>query len=309
MGADRLGPDRAGSDGPAAGDTVPWRDFLDEAVARLRSEGLPSPEVDARRILEEASGHEGGELVPRLDDPATVGGAARVASMVARRAGGEPLQYVLGRWGFRHLDLMVDRRVLIPRPETEVLVGVALDELERQADGSGALIALDLGTGSGAIALSLAAERDDVEVTAVERSADALSVARSNLAGLGRPATRVRMVAGSWFQPVDPELRGRVHLVVSNPPYVAETDELPSEVSAWEPTDALVAGPTGLEAAEAIIDQAGDWLRPRGALMLELAPGQLQVAAARAAERGFDAVDVIRDLAGRERILRARRHP
>ncbi len=284
---------------------MPWRYFLDEAVERLRSAGAASPEIDARRIVEEASGHDGAELVLRLDDPATVLGVARYDSMVARRARGEPLQYVLGRWGFRQLDLMVDRRVLIPRPETEVLVGVALDELERQA-GDGPLVVVDLGTGSGAVALSLAAERDDVEITAVERSADALAVARANLAGLGQRATCVRMLEGSWFEPVDPELRGRVHVVVSNPPYVAEADELPPEVSDWEPAEALVAGPSGLEAAEAIIEGAPEWLRPGGTLVLELAPDQLDVAGARAVERGFGPVDVVPDLAGRRRVLRAR---
>ncbi len=292
----------------SADDTVPWRYFLAEAVERLTGAGIESPEVDATRIVEEATGYDGSELHLRIDDPATVAGVARFDRMLARRLAGEPLQYVLGRWGFRQLDLMVDRRVLIPRPETEVLVGVALDELERQA-GAEPLIALDLGTGSGAIALSLAAERDDVQVTAVERSADALAVARANLAGLGRPATRVRMIEGSWFEPVDPELRGRVHLVVSNPPYVAETDDLPPEVSEWEPTGALVAGPRGLEAAEVIIDEAAGWLRPGGALVLELAPDQLGSAAARAAERGFGPVDVLLDLVGRDRVLRARRRP
>ncbi len=295
-------PDQSGLD-----DTVPWRFFLAEAVQRLQVAGIESPEVDATRIVEEATGYEGSELHLRLDEPATVTGVARFDRMLARRVAGEPLQYVLGRWGFRRLDLMVDRRVLIPRPETEVLVGVALDELERQAGGT--LLAVDLGTGSGAVALSLVVERDDVEVTAVERSVDALVVARSNLAGLGSPATRVRMVEGSWFEPVDPDLRGRLHLVVSNPPYVAEADDLPPEVSDWEPADALVAGPRGLEAAEAIIDEAGDWLRPGGALVLELAPDQLAAAGARAAGHGFGSVDVVPDLAGRDRVLRARLDP
>ena len=285
---------------------VPWRSFLIEATDRLTRADLPSPEVDARRIVEEASGHDGAELGTRLDDSATIRGVARLEGMLARREAGEPLQYVLGRWGFRRLDLLVDRRVLIPRPETEVMVGVALDELGRQADGT-TMAAVDLGTGSGAIALSLAVERLDVEVLAVDHSPDALAVARSNLAGIGRPATRVRMIEGSWFDALESDWHGRLHLVVSNPPYVAEGDHLPSEVADWEPTDALVAGPTGREAADHIIDHAMEWLRPGGALVLELAPDQLPHAAGLALAHGFEAVEVGSDLTGRDRVLRARR--
>ncbi len=144
-----------------------------------------------------------------------------VDEMVARRAKGEPLQYVLGRWGFRTLDLMVDRRVLIPRPETEVVAGLAIDALPT----SGVLV--DLGTGSGAIALSAAAERwPDVEVWATDASAEALAVARANLAGLGRRGAVVRLVEGDWFVALPHELRGHVDVLVSNPPYVAATDPL-----------------------------------------------------------------------------------
>src|SRR5690606_38267662 len=148
---------------------------------------------------------------------ATVRGAIHLDAMLARRERGEPLQYVMGRWGFRSLDLLVDDRVLIPRPETEVLAGLALDEVRRL----GAPIAVDLGTGSGAIALSLAAEQPGLEVWGTDASEDALAVARANLAGLGRAATRVRLVAGDWFAALPAELAGRIGVVVSNPPYVA----------------------------------------------------------------------------------------
>ncbi|CAN5713659.1 hypothetical protein BH20ACT2_BH20ACT2_11520 [soil metagenome] len=230
---------------PDVEETVSWRELLAEAIGRLSAVGTPSPEIDARRIVEQASGHEGATSHLALDRPATVRGVAALDAMVARRAQGEPLQYVLGRWGFRTLDLLVDQRVLIPRPETEAVVEHALVELDRLAADRCATV-VDLGTGSGAIALSIAAERTRVAMWAVEVSAGAAAVARANLAGLGRAATRVRIVEGSWFEPVPADLCGAVDLVVSNPPYVAAGDELPPVVADWEPTGALVAGPTGL---------------------------------------------------------------
>ncbi len=242
----------------------------------------------------------------RLDHPATTRGVAAVDGMVARRAAGEPLQYVLGRWGFRSLDLLVDRRVLIPRPETEVVAELAVEELRRLGGGERPVVAADLGTGSGALALSLAAEVATAEVWGTDRSDDALAVARANLAGLGRPGARVRLAAGHWFAALPAELRGRLDLVVSNPPYVAEDEELPAEVAGWEPRDALVAGPAGDEAARAILGEVGGWLARPGALVLELAPAQAAGLAAAATAAGAAEARVRPDLTGRERVLVAR---
>lgn len=282
---------------PDGGGTVTWRELLEEARRRLGSAG------DARRIVERASGYDGAQHLLHLDDPVTVRAAAHFERMVERRATGEPLQYVLGAWSFRTLDLYVDRRVLIPRPETETVVEVAMAELRRLARS--APLAVDLGTGSGAIALSLAREVPGVEVWAVDRSADALAVARANLAGLGRAGASVRLAEGSWFDALPPILRGTVDLVVANPPYVAEpeVDDLPPEVARWEPRGALVAGPTGLEDIAAIVAAAPAWLDRPGALVVEIAPHQRRAAAALALEAGFDAVDVRADLAGRARVL------
>src|SRR5439155_1362369 len=175
--------------------------------------------------------------------------------MVERRVAGEPLQYVLGAWGFRTLDLLVDRRVLIPRPETETTVEVALEQAKRVDDDP--VVVVDLGTGSGAIALSMATEHDTAEVWATDASADALEVARANLTGVGsRVAPRVRLCEGWWFDALPGELRGHVDLVVSNPPYVADNETLPPEVRDWEPLAALFAGPTGLEAIELVLGLA-----------------------------------------------------
>lgn len=292
--------------------TVPWRTFLAEAERRLAAAGLPSPEVDARRIVERASGVSGAELILALDDPATERGVGFFDLMLARREAGEPLQYVLGEWGFRELDLFVDRRVLIPRPETEQVVEQALAELDavvrRGAPPAGhdRHQVVDLGTGSGAIALSVAVEREAVDVWAVERSPDAAAVARANLAGIGRAATRVRIVEGSWFDPLPPTLRGAVALVVSNPPYVAPGDPLPSEVADWEPREALVPGPSGFEAIDRIVAAAPAWLVPGGALVVEMAPSQGEDAVAAAWKAGFAHAETRRDLAGRTRMLVAR---
>lgn len=291
------------------GTTVPWRSLLAEVTQTLGRSGVDRPAQEARWLVEEASGLEGAELVLGLDDAATVGGVRRLDAMVARRSAGEPLQYVLGHWPFRTLDLMVDRRVLIPRPETEVVAGRALVELDRLAadrpDDDDLLVA-DLGTGSGAIALAIAVERPRARVWATDASSEALVVARANLAGIGRAATRVEMAEGSWFSALDASLAGRIDLVVSNPPYIAAHEALPVEVSAWEPASALVSGPTGLEALGALVDEAPRWLAPRGALVVELAPGQAGAVVERARASGFAETDVGHDLAGRERLVVAR---
>jgi release factor glutamine methyltransferase len=287
---------------------VAWRTLLGEATDRLASAGFESPASDARRIVEQASGWDGAELGLRLDEPASVLTVRAYVTMLDRRLAGEPLQYVLGRWGFRCLDLLVDRRVLIPRPETEQLVGAALDELDRVGRAGRTPIAVDLGTGSGAIALSLVAENARVEVWATDASEDALVVAGANLAGLGRPGARVRLARGHWFGALAPELRGRIDLVVSNPPYVAEPEVagLPPDVAEWEPVDALVPGPSGLEAIEEIVTRSAEWLTRPGALVVEHAPHQAAAVLALARTAGFADAEIRRDLAGRDRMLVAR---
>ena len=275
---------------------ISWRRLLEEAADRL------GDRIEARRIVEEATGREGAELVLHLDTDATALAHTRYRDMVERRAAGEPLQYVLGRWGFRTLDVHVDARVLIPRPETEVVVEHAL----RVVDELSASTVVDLGTGSGVIAMSLAMERSSLSVWATDASAAALALATANLAGLGRAAARVRVVAGGWFDALPSDLQGAIDVVVSNPPYVAEGDHLPSEVSDWEPMDALIAGPTGLEAIERIVRDAPVWLRRPGALVLEIGETQGYSARSLASDAGFGSVDVEPDLTGRPRVLVAR---
>jgi release factor glutamine methyltransferase len=212
---------------------------------------------------------------------------------------------VLGRWGFRKLDLFVDRRVLIPRPETEVVVEVALAELARLAVKRPNVV--DLGTGSGAIGLSIAVEVPSARVVATDVSADALEVASANLTGIGTlVASRVRLAEGEWFDAVPRELRGDVHLVISNPPYVGDAEVLPDEVAAWEPRGALRAGRTGFEDIDRIVGEAPSWLARPGVLVVELAPHQAGEAIARARTAGFASAEVRPDLTGRDRVLVAR---
>lgn len=282
-----------------------WRHLLDEARRRLAEAGLADPGHDARRLVERASGMDGAEAVLGLDVVAPKRGKAHLEAMVERRARREPLQYVVGCWGFRSLDLLVDHRVLIPRPETEAVVEVVLAELRRLAPDRPCAV-VDLGTGSGAIALSVATEARRAEVWAVDVSPGALAVARANLAGVGRPARRVRLALGDWFSALPGELAGRIDLVVANPPYVAEGDELPAEVLDWEPLGALVAGPRGLEHLERIVAEAPAWLARPGSLVLELASHQAGEVATLARASSFTHIEVHPDLTGRPRALVAR---
>jgi release factor glutamine methyltransferase len=268
--------------------------------------GGPEAANEARWLCQEASGNSGADWVAALDSPARARLVDDVASMVARRQAGEPLQYVLGSWGFRHLELMVDRRVLIPRPETEQVVEVAL---ALAAAMPRPLVVADLGTGSGAIALSLARELPltGVEIWATDLSLAALDVARANLAGLGREAANVRLADGDWFSALPAALEGRFDLVVSNPPYVATGEVLEAAVRDFEPAEALFAGPDGLDAIRVLAAGAGRWLRPGGALVSEIGAGQGGDAAAVARRAGLVEAEVHPDLAGRDRVLTARR--
>ena len=289
---------------------VTWGELLDEAAARLASAGRTDPQLDARRIVAQASGHVGAALRGARGELVTQRAMASYDAMVARRAAGEPLQYVVGRWAFRYLDLAVDRRALIPRPETEVLVDLVLAHVDRLLAGratSEPVTVVDLGTGSGAIALAVASERVRTSVWGTDRSADAIELARANLAGLGRAGARVRLAEGAWYDALDSSLRGAVDVVVSNPPYVATGDLLPDEVEAWEPPAALRSGVDGLDDLRVVVGEADAWLRPEGALAVELDPRQAATVAGWLCDDGWVDVTVARDLTGRDRFVHARR--
>jgi release factor glutamine methyltransferase len=266
-------------------------------VAELVAAGLVARE--ARWIVEEYA------VGADRDAAGAVWAAAR------RRLGGEPLQYVLGHWPFRGLDLDVDARVLIPRPETEGLVDLALVELARI--DCAAPVVLDLGCGSGAIGLALAAELGarglSPRVVCVDASPGALDVARAN--ARKHHLASVSFVRSSWFDELDPSLAGRVHLVVANPPYVAGADFASLDpVLAYEPREAIVGadldGQPGLGDVAAIVAGAPRWLARAGALVLEHGDRHRDAVLAAAREAGLEGTDHD-DLAGLPRVLVARR--
>ena len=305
-----------------------------------------NPETASRRILAEISGCEMSELLSIWHDQAPELATARYEQMLQRLQAGEPLQYVLGSWGFRYLDLFLDNRVLIPRPETEVVVEVALNELANRT--APRLLAADLGCGSGAIGLSLAAECSNAEVICTDISADALAVARANLAGIGTAGKRVRLAQGSWYEaleripsphrptapsqnsqaanpPKPPKksttnsnpdqnlqnnsLKGKLDLIVSNPPYIADQEQLPEIITAHEPASALFAGPKGTEAIHALLSEAPQWLAPGGSIVCEIAPHQAEAATKAAQANGLTNTKIFPDLADRPRVLRAQCPP
>lgn len=257
----------------------------------------------ARWLVEVATATDGAGLDAALDEPATVRMVSHLDAMVARYRAGEPLQYVLGRWGFRRLDLAVDRRVLIPRPETELVAGVAIDLARAFTPRRVA----DLGTGSGAIGLAVASELplDDTTVWVTDADADALAVARANLAGIGRAARNVRVGHGDWFAALP--AGATFDVIVSNPPYVAdESPLLDASVAAWEPAVALFAGRDGLDALRAIIGGAPAHLAPDGWLVLEIGSDQGPAVRELLARGGFEDIEVRADLAGHDRIALGR---
>jgi release factor glutamine methyltransferase len=275
--------------------TVTWGELWNETATVV---GRPQ----ARWLCEVASGHDGDEFLTLLKRPASQRGVAHLDAMLARQAAGEPLQYVLGRWGFRHLDLMVDRRVLIPRPETELAVDVALRLARSQPMP---LVLVDLGTGSGAIGLSLAAELpvEGVSVWMTDLSADALDVARANAAGIGRAAANVRIVHGNWFDALPSELQGTIGVAVSNPPYVSDGgSELEPIVREWEPAGALFGGADGLDAIRGLVAAAPRWLRPGGWLVMEIGSTHGEQVNELLGAAGFEDVEIIADLAGHDRV-------
>ncbi|HSW31924.1 MAG TPA: peptide chain release factor N(5)-glutamine methyltransferase [Longimicrobiales bacterium] len=271
----------------------------------LEAKGVERGRLDAEHLLAHALGVKRLQLYLQYDRPLDREELDRFRPLLRRRAEREPLQYILGRAAFRHLDLAVDRRVLIPRPETEVLVDEVLGWAKAQ--GRDGLTALDVGVGSGAIALSLLVEGPFPRVVAVDASPEALAVAGENAQALGL-RDRLDLREGPLFS----SLAGgeSFDVVVSNPPYVAEAEmaTLEPEVGVWEPPGALFAGPDGLAVLRALVAEGGAHLAGGGLLALEVGAGQAgRVVADIEAVGAYDDVRVRRDLAGRERVVLARR--
>ncbi len=282
------------------GATVTWRELWSQTADAV------ADRARARWLCEVASASlDGDDFLGHLDESATVRMVAHLDAMVARYRTGEPLQYVLGEWSFRHLTLAVDRRVLIPRPETELVAEIAIG---LAASCSPTRTVADLGTGSGAIGLSMAHELPPhgTVVWITDASADAIDVARANLAGIGPAAANVRVAHGSWFEALPAGTQFDV--IVSNPPYVAAgSSDLDPGVGDWEPPGALFAGDDGLDDIRLIADGALGWLHPGGSLVLEIGADQGRAVEDILRQANLADVEIRQDLSGRDRIAIARR--
>ncbi len=275
--------------------------------ARSRLSALPTAESDAAELLSRLLGVGRADLALRRHEPMAAEHWKRLDAWLARRVAGQPVQYITGRAAFRSLDLDVGPAVLVPRPETEQLVEAVLAVLREELARWPAPRVLDLGTGSGAIALSVAREWPEAVVTATDASPAALDAARANARTLGL-AERVTFAAGDWFEAVGAD--DRFEVVVSNPPYIAESEagELPADVRDHEPAEALFSGESGLEDLRTIVEEAPRHLVAGGLLALELAEARArEVAGWLEGAHDWSGVDLRDDLAGRPRILLARR--
>jgi release factor glutamine methyltransferase len=276
---------------------------IGEAVAAsteaLRAAGIDDPKLDAEVLLAEATGLGRAALTASAEAELAPEASRRFGEMVRRRLRREPVAYIVGRKGFRHIELTVDPRVLIPRPETELLVELALELRPATV--------LDVGTGSGAVALAVASELPQCAVVATDTSPAALEVARANAERLGLDG-RVRLLEGTV-----PE-REELDLILANLPYVAEPDwpSLQPEVTEWEPREALLAGPDGLDAIRTFLIECGRGMsrmpvQTSATLALEVGVGQAAMVATMVEEAGWGETEVRRDLAGIERVVVGRR--
>ena len=266
-----------------------------------------SPRAEAEELLSRLLRSTRTELYGMLDQELETHDAEQLSHWIERRRAGEPIQYITGRAAFREIDLSVSPHVLVPRPETEFLVERVLEILREERQRWPAPRVLDLGTGSGAIALSIATELPSAIVSATDVSEAALRVAAANLQAL-ELGHRVRMLQGRWFEALPPGESFEV--VVSNPPYIAETERelLPRDVSEHEPAGALFSGPTGLEALREIVERAPQYLTPGGLLALEVAEARAgQVLEWMGCDRAWNETQLLNDLTGRPRVVLARR--
>jgi release factor glutamine methyltransferase len=271
-------------------------DVLRRGADYLERHGVESPGASAEALLADVLGTDRAGLYARREGLSSAEARA-FGRALCQRCSGVPLQHLTGRQAFRRLDLVVRPGVFVPRPETEVVVEAALAQIARL---DGPLVA-DAGTGTGAIALSIASEHPGARVFATDLSADAVGLARENA---GRHGLEVEVLEGDLLDPLPPRLRGRLDLVVSNPPYVTaeEYAGLPPEVRA-DPELALLGG---TEVHARLARQAAGWLRPGGALVVEIGSAQGGEVGALLARAGFREVGVLPDLAGRDRVVAGR---
>jgi release factor glutamine methyltransferase len=260
---------------------------LERARSSLAEAGVETPRLDAELLIAEVLGVGRERLVLDRDEPVGSEAERRFAQLVRRREAREPVAYILGRRDFRRLTVAVDRRVLIPRPETELLVEVGLELPEGWR-------VLDVGTGSGAVALALADERPDLVVRGLDISAAALDVARANAERLGLDVD---------FAQADLLDNARYDAVLANLPYVPDGAALEPEITAYEPSCALYAGSDGLEEIRRLVSALAESGRPLPLVALEISPEQATAVSEMLARAGYRAREVRRDLAGHERVV------
>ena len=276
---------------------------LTRATERLQQAGVLNPKREATALWAAVAGSTPGDVWLRRDGEAAPDAADRFWTAVSRRAAGAPFPYAVGRVGFRSLDLLADGRALIPRPETEGLVGLVLEWAGHRSEGRARGLAADVGTGTGCIALALAQEGDFAGVVATERSAPAAHLARENVARV-RPRVPVDVREGDWLGPL---AGSRYRLIVSNPPYLTEREyeALEPPVRAYEPREALVSGSDGLDATRALLAGAAPLLEPGGLLAFEIDERRGPEVRHLAHQYGWRRIGVHDDLFGRPRFALA----
>ncbi len=277
---------------------------LNRAMAAFADAGIDSPQLDAEVLMSQALGLPRVKVISHPKQRLTIGEMDRFRAMVARRLAREPLAYILGYREFWGLDFEVTSAVLIPRPETETLVDIALSELRKTERP----LAVDIGTGSGAIAVTLAIELPDAVVYATEISHAAAEVAGRN-AKKHNVQDQVQVLEGDMFSPLPAEVCGRLDAILSNPPYVPQGDvqNLQPEIVRFEPSPALGGGEDGMKFHRLILDAGQKWLRPGGTVHLEIGIGQEDDVMTGASEMQYTDISSAEDLAGIVRVVSARK--
>ena len=280
------------------------------AINALNKSDIEDPDINAEVLLSHVLSCDRLKLHTNPENIIKDKDVIKYKELIKKRARHVPLQYITGHVEFMSLDFIVDKSVLIPRPETEILVETALKKVKNGVFPNNTITIVDIGTGSGNIAISLAVNLQNVQVYASDISKDALDIARIN-ARRHDVAEKIRFLHGYLFEAFDGHLeKGSINLIVSNPPYVSESglNNLEPEIKEHEPYEALIAGKDGLCFYKQIIKSASDWLKPKGCIILEAGETQAKAIIELIGKEGyFEDIEIIKDLQGKERIVSAKR--
>lgn len=273
----------------------------------FKGRDIPDARLNAERLLSRLLNWTRLQLYTGFDRLMSPDELAKFREMIKRRVGHEPLQYILGETNFHNLTILCDKRALIPRPETEILLEESLKALANSGAPETPNI-VDLGTGSGCLALGAAQACPQAKVFAVDISDEALALAREN-ARRNNLENRVAFLCGSLFEPLDKSLRGQMHLIISNPPYIPDEEcaRLMPEVRDFEPRVALSGGGDGLNVIRKIIGEAAEWLAPTGVLAMEIGYEQSQAVREIVTSSRLQIADIVKDYAGIDRVVVAKK--